>query len=208
MMPPEGGAERGEQLATLERLAHERATGDEVGEWLTRSRRRTLNERRRARSCASPGATSTARGACPAELAAEIERASAEGQTIWQAAREANDFAAFAPALRRNVELAREYAACFEGFARPYDALLADYDFGLTAARVQDVFGELSDALPPLVADAARTARGEPVAPPVEAQQLAVPAVLRADRRGRRRLAHRRLGAPVQRRRRARATAA
>ena len=34
MMPPEGGAERGEQLATLERLAHERATGDEVGEWL------------------------------------------------------------------------------------------------------------------------------------------------------------------------------
>ena len=151
MMPPEGGAERGEQLATLERLAHERATGDEVGEWLAaleaadldgldaeivRLARRDFDRARRV----------------PGDLAAEIERASAEGQTIWQAAREANDFAAFAPALRRNVELAREFAACFEGFARPYDALLADYDYGLTAARVQEVFGELSEALAPLVA--------------------------------------------------------
>ena len=34
MMPPAGGPGRGEQLATLERLAHERATADEVGEWL------------------------------------------------------------------------------------------------------------------------------------------------------------------------------
>ena len=177
MMPPEGGAERGEQLATLERLAHERATGDEVGEWLAaleaadldgidaeivRLARRDFDRARRV----------------PGELAAEIERASSEGQTIWQAAREANDFAAFAPALRRNLELAREYAACFEGFARPYDALLADYDYGLTAARVQEVFGELSEALAPLVADAARNGASAMVAPPVDAQQLAVPAVL------------------------------
>src|SRR4051794_29749840 len=34
MMPAEGGAGRGDQLATLERLAHERATGDDVGGWL------------------------------------------------------------------------------------------------------------------------------------------------------------------------------
>ncbi|HEY4096436.1 MAG TPA: hypothetical protein VGM33_13040, partial [Baekduia sp.] len=34
MMPPGGSPARGHQLATLERLAHERATADEVGEWL------------------------------------------------------------------------------------------------------------------------------------------------------------------------------
>src|SRR5215212_11632990 len=169
MMPPAGGAGRGEQLATLERLAHERATADEVGEWLegleaadlegvdaeiVRIARRDFDRARRV----------------PGDLAAELERASSEGQTVWQAAREANDFAALAPALRRNVELAREYAACFEGFARPYDALLADYDFGLTAARLQTVFGELAEALAPLVADAAEAA--EPPLPPVEAQQI------------------------------------
>src|ERR671921_516769 len=34
MMPPGGGPARALVLATLERLAHERATGDEIGEWL------------------------------------------------------------------------------------------------------------------------------------------------------------------------------
>ena len=106
MMPPDGGPGRGEQLATLERLAHERATADEVGEWLdaledaeldgldaeiVRVARRDFDRARRV----------------PADLAAELERASADGQTVWQAARSAGDFAAFAPSLRRNVELAR-----------------------------------------------------------------------------------------------------
>src|SRR5215213_6975333 len=175
MMPPAGGAGRGEQLATLERLAHERATADEVGEWLealeaaelegvdaeiVRLARRDFDRAQRV----------------PGDLAAELERASSEGQTVSQAARAANDFAALAPALRRNVELAREYAACFDDAARPYDALLADYDFGLTAARLQDVFGELAEQLAPLVAEA--PAGPPPVGAPVAAQRAAVPAVL------------------------------
>jgi carboxypeptidase Taq len=178
MMPPDGGPGRGEQLATLERLAHERATADEVGAWLdeleaagldgvdgldgemVRVARRDFDRARRV----------------PGELAAEIERAASEGQHVWQEARAANDFAAFAPALRRNVELAREYAACFDDAARPYDALLADYDFGLTAARLQDVFGELAEQLAPLVAEAPVGA--PPVSAPIEAQRAAVAAVL------------------------------
>src|SRR5688500_2548481 len=170
MMPPAGGPGRGEQLATLERLAHARATADEVGTWLdelerdglegvdadiVRVARRDFDRARRV----------------PGDLAAEIERASSEGQTIWQAARQAGDFAAFAPALRRNVELARAYAECFDGFARPYDAMLADYDFGLTAERLQQVFGELAEQLAPLVADA--SGDGPPPGAPLAAQRHA-----------------------------------
>jgi carboxypeptidase Taq len=79
---------------------------------------------------------------------------------VWQEARAANDFAAFAPALERNVVLARAHAACFDGYAHPYDALLADYDHGLTAERIKEVFGVLAGALPPLVE------RGAAAAPP------------------------------------------
>ena len=175
MMPPAGGPGRGEQLATLERLAHARATADEVGAWLDELERdgpegvdaEIVRVARRDFD----------RARCvPGDLAAEIERASSEGQTIWQAAREAADFAAFAPALRRNVELAREYAACFDGYARPYDALLADYDFGLTAERLEEVFGELAEQLAPLVAEADDD--GPAPGAPVEAQRHAVPLVL------------------------------
>jgi carboxypeptidase Taq len=182
MMPPGGSPARGHQLATLERLSHERATADEVGEWLqeledagtagdltdvdrdvVRLARRDFDRARQV----------------PTDLAAELAQASAEGQDVWQAARADDDFAAFAPALRRNLDLARAYAACFaDAFAGPYDALLADYDFGLTAARVQEVFGRLAQELPPLVAEAAQRPAPPALDVPIAAQQAAVTSTL------------------------------
>jgi carboxypeptidase Taq len=180
MMPPAGGPDRANQLATLSRLHHERAAADEVGEWLdalddagaelddldrdlVRLARRDYDRQKRV----------------PGDLAAELAQASAAGQDIWEAARAANDFAKFAPALERNVELARAYADCFDGYAGPYDALLADYDYGLTAERIQEVFGALGSSLPPLVAELSARPQQPPLEPPVAAQELAVAAVLR-----------------------------
>ena len=115
----------------------------------------------------------------PVELAAARVQAAAEGQAVWQEARALSDFAMFAPVLERNVELAREYASCFEHDGQPYDALLADYDYGLTAARVQEIFGPLAEALPPLVAEAAARPAAPDVAVPADAQRAAVRGVLR-----------------------------
>src|SRR3954471_6981461 len=83
MMPPGGAPARAYLLATLERLAHERATDDELGAWLdelesgadglgeidrdvVRLARRDWDQRRRV----------------PGELAAELAQASAEGQEV------------------------------------------------------------------------------------------------------------------------------
>jgi carboxypeptidase Taq len=98
---------------------------------------------------------------------------------VWQDARARSDFALFAPALARNLALAREYSACLDDGGHPYDALLADYDYGLTAARVQAIFDPLAQALPPLVAEAAARPEALDVPLPVEAQQAAVLGVLR-----------------------------
>ena len=98
MMPSEGGVSRAHQLATLERLAHERGTAEEIGGWLgeidesalggvdadlVRIARRDWERARRV----------------PVELAAERAEASASGQEMWQRARSEDDFAAFTPAL-------------------------------------------------------------------------------------------------------------
>jgi carboxypeptidase Taq len=179
MMPPDGGADRANQVATLSRLHHERAAADEVGEWLdaledasaelddldrdlVRLARRDYDRQKRV----------------PGDLAAELAQASAAGQDIWEAARAANDFAKFTPALTRNVELARAYADCFDGYAGPYDALLADYDYGLTAERIQEVFSALGTSLPPLVAELSARPQQPPLEPPIAAQERAVAAVL------------------------------
>ena len=80
--------------------------------------------------------------------------------------------------LRRNIALARDYAACFPEAGRPYDALLADYDFGLTAARVSAIFEPLAEALPPLVEEAAARPAPPPLDVPVAKLQAAVGSTL------------------------------
>jgi carboxypeptidase Taq len=83
-----------------------------------------------------------------------MTREAARGHQVWVEARKASDFAAFLPALRRNVELKHRYIDCFEGFDSPYDPLLDDYEPGMSTADVRDALGRLRDGLVPLVAAA------------------------------------------------------
>jgi carboxypeptidase Taq len=183
MMPSAGAASRAQQLGTLARLTHEQATAAEIGAWLgeldaadgdvaldeldrdiVRVARRDWERARRV----------------PEELAVELARASADGQEIWQQARADDDFSAFAPALQRNVELARAYGECVaqDGESR-YEALLGDYDFGLRTHELRRVFGALAQELPPLVAEARVRSPRHSLAVPVGAQQVAVAGTLR-----------------------------
>jgi carboxypeptidase Taq len=181
MMPPAGAPSRAHQVATLERLVHDRATAEEIGAWLDEIERGAdgaLGELDRDLVRIARRDWERARRV-PGDLAADLALAAAEGQAVWQSARAASDFAAFAPALRRNVELARAYAACFDDAEHPYDALLADYDFGLTAARVRAIFEPLSSELTALAARAADRPSTPPLTVPMETQRAAVGAVLR-----------------------------
>ena len=199
MMPPGGAPARAHMFATLERLAHDHATADAIGGWLDRSgrrRRRPIGPRprpRAARAARLRARPADPRGARGRPRAGRRPRARRRGRPP----RAADDFAAFVPALRRNVELARAYAACFDDVEHPYDALLADYDFGLTAARVKrDLRSARDGAVRPR--RGGRRAAGRP-APDGPARRPARRGRrgARAARRDRRQLAGRHLAAPV-----------
>ncbi len=179
MMPAQGAAGRAEQLATLARLRHERATDERIGAWLAeldgdgkldrldrdvvRLARRDWERARRV----------------PTELAAALARASAEGHESWRRARAADDFQSFAPALARNVELAREYGRLVaDADASAYEGLLGDYDFGLRTSDLRRLFGELAERLPPLVAAARERTPRRALEVPVAVQRTAVASVL------------------------------
>jgi carboxypeptidase Taq len=179
MMPADGAPARAQQLGTLARLTHERATAEEIGEWLIelegeegldgldrdiiRLARRDWDRARRV----------------PGELAVELAQASADGQESWQLARANDDFAGFAPALGRNVELARAYGECVaEEGQSTYDALLDGYDFGLRTDELRRLFGALELALPPLVPEADRRSPRPTLEVPVAAQEVAVAGTL------------------------------
>lgn len=179
MMPSEAGESRGHQLGALARLTHERATASQIGDWLDQLEGSELDRldgdivrlaRRdweRARKV-------------PDELAVELAQASTEGQEVWQRARANDDFSAFAPALQRNVELARAYGDCVaEDGQSAYEGLLGDYDFGLQSKDLRHVFGELATTLPPLISQASVHSPRRTLEVPVAAQQAAVAGTLR-----------------------------
>jgi carboxypeptidase Taq len=178
-MPAEGAAVRAEQQATLARLTHARATDAQIGGWLEQLSANGLagldgdivrlarRDWERARNV-------------PSELAAELAQASAAGQESWRAARANDDFDAFAPALARNVELARAYGECVaEGGQSAYEALLFDYDFGLRADDLRALFGGLAAELAPLVPEAEAHSPRRPLEVPIAIQRTAVDATLR-----------------------------
>jgi carboxypeptidase Taq len=201
MMPAEGARARAQQLGVLARLTHERAIGEEIGEWLAQLDEAAAGGAGGAASTGDDAAAGSAPDALdaldrdivrlarrdwerarrvPDELAAELASASAAGQESWRVARENDDFAAFAPALQRNVDLAREYAQCVagEGESR-YEALLGDYDFGLRTDELRRVFGALAQALPPLAQQARVRSPRRSLQVPVAAQRAAVAGTLR-----------------------------
>jgi len=178
MMPSQGAAARAEQLGTLARLTHERATAEELGGWLEQLEGVALDELDSDIVRLARRDWERARRV-PEDLAAELARASTDGQEIWRLAREHDDFRAFLPALERNVELARAYGECVaETDQCAYDGLLGDYDFGLRASELKHVFAALAAALAPLVGEARIHSPRTTLQVPAQAQRRAVEATL------------------------------
>jgi carboxypeptidase Taq len=161
-MPPGGVEDRASQLATLLRLAHERFTSGEVARLLE------AVEAEVADLPADSDEASLARVTrrdlelavrVPADLVAEMARATSLARPAWQAARERSDWSLFVPAMERTVDLSRRLADALGYDDRPYDALIAATEPGVTTARVEALFAELRRAIVPLVT--ALTARDD-----------------------------------------------
>src|SRR5574341_2407361 len=155
MMPPKGAAVRAEQLATVQRVAHEKFTSDEIGRLLDHLRpyeeslpydsdeaslirvaRRDYEKARRV----------------PGELRAEMTRTAALATEAWIEARKKSDYASFVPHLQKNVELKHKYIECFDESDHVYDILLDDFEPQMKTAEVRVVFDDLKKDLVPLIA--------------------------------------------------------
>ncbi|MDM7953292.1 MAG: carboxypeptidase M32 [Cyanobium sp. CZS 25K] len=157
VMPAAGAAWRGEQLALLAAQLHERQSSAAYADLVAAAeaeltadappqRRRNLQLLRLEidRQCCLDPALVTA-----------LARAQSRGNAVWQEARAANDFAAFAPSLRELLELRREQAgqlAAAEPVARsPWEILAQPFEPDISKARLQELFAPLAAQLPGLL---------------------------------------------------------
>ncbi|HSM72171.1 MAG TPA: carboxypeptidase M32 [Anaerolineales bacterium] len=145
-IPPKGHEARGQQLATLSKIAHEKATADEVG--------KLLDDLKEEFDGADPASDEAAMlrvasrdydkaTRVPPEFIAERAVVSSKAFEAWGEAREKSDFSIFQPHLEKVVELVRRYVSFFPPADHPYDTLLDDYEPGMKTAEVQAIFDEL-----------------------------------------------------------------
>lgn len=178
-MMPEGGAQaRGEQMATLAGLSHELLSSPEIGELLLHAKVQGAWESENVTLMRNAHIRATA---LPVDLVEASVRANRACETIWRQARRDSDFPAVTTALAEVIRLTRESAEIL-GQAlslSPYNALMSQYQRGVTAEDVTPVFARyekfLHQALPRAEAlQAQRAGESLPPGPYPQAAQEAL----------------------------------
>lgn len=149
-MPPNGVARRAEMLAYLAQLAHQKATDPRIGELLaeaeqgrwTPEQAANLREWRRAYDQVTK---------LPEDMVRRQAELTSKANSVWREARATDDFASFAPFLGELVALSREVADHLGWQAERYDALLDQYEPGLTTAQCDTFFASLRKSVMPLL---------------------------------------------------------
>ncbi len=145
-MPPGGAEARGNQLGTLQRLAHERQTSPESGKLLEELKpfMATLDpdsdDARLVKVVARDYEKATR---VPSEWVVEFAQVTTMAQQAWMEARSKSDFSIFFPHLEKIVGLAHRYVSFFPQADHPYDALLDNFEPGMKTADVKVIFDAL-----------------------------------------------------------------
>lgn len=81
--------------------------------------------------------------ALPADFVAEYSRVVSKSQHVWQKARNENNFELFAPYLEKIIALNKQKANYLGYTESPYNALLDEYEPGMTVSDIDPLFAEM-----------------------------------------------------------------
>lgn len=141
-MPSGSASQRAEQVAALTQEVNSRLSSKQFGDLLEESRsashsdlaRANLRvlERRRRDAVAVPG-----------ELEAAIAKATTIAVGNWESARAKDDVSIFLPDLKNIVSLKQEEASALANGGERYDALLGQYEPGVSVGWIAETFAHL-----------------------------------------------------------------
>ena len=150
-MPPKGAPARGQQIATLSAIAHRMMTDSDVGEALKElAEDSSLNDDDAAtlREVRYDYDNATK---LPESYVIKFAEEQNKAYQAWIDARERSDFKAFQPHLEILVDLLRQKADLMGYEGSPYNALLDEYERGMTAEQIKPIFSVLAERQSDLV---------------------------------------------------------
>ncbi len=147
-MPPGGAEARARQLATLAKIAHEKATAPRLGQLLDEVSPDNEDDAALVRVARRDYEKATK---VPPAFTAKLTEHQARTYEAWTRARPANDFAGVRPLLEQMLDLSRQLANFFPGYEHIADPLIDYADTGMKASTIRRLFGELREQLVPIV---------------------------------------------------------
>ena len=157
-MPEGGGAFRAEVLAYMSLMHHQMATGQKLKDEL--SRHIDLHSGEIVNITLSEGEKRLVYllwkdlkklSVLPEEFVEEMSKHTSATQQAWFKAKQANDYSAYAPFLEKMIKLKKQEAEYLGYEDKPYDALLDNFEPGMTTEKVAKLFGDLKPRLVALV---------------------------------------------------------
>ena len=147
-MPKMGQDNRAEQTAFISSLIHQRITSEKTGKLLQELRRAlgpcSNHDHSDQYVCLREWERVYQRQKkVPKELVEQLSRQSVLAHEAWKKARKEADFSAFLPFLKELVALSRQKAKCIGYEESPYDALLDEYEQGVTTRELESLFKTL-----------------------------------------------------------------
>lgn len=153
-MPNGGAAARGRQLSTLVKIAQEKFIDPAVGKLLddlTPFAESLPYEHDDAALVRVTRHDYELAIKVPPQFLVDFNTHSTDSYQVWADARPKNDFSKVRPFLERTLDLSRQYANYFPGYAHIADPLIDVSDQGMKAESIRALFGELREQLVPIV---------------------------------------------------------
>ncbi len=150
-MPEDASEYRSKQIAALSKLLHQKATNEQwYQNLLELSKNSNLNDFQK-KNIALVIEDVERQKKLPEEFVIKMSETTARAFHYWHKAKTENRFEIFAPWLEKLIELKKQEITFLGQFEHPYDALLNDYDKGLTVSKLMPVFEHLKTFLPQFV---------------------------------------------------------
>lgn len=152
---PSGGSEtRGNQMATLNKLAKEKFVSEKTARLLEGAEAEVSGDdpdSYRVKAVEQTRQYYEIQKRIPAELIGRMAELAPKSEHVWANAKKNNDFASFKPYLQKMLDLNIELANAIGYEDHPFDALVFEYEPSMTAAKLKVLFYDLKAGLLPLL---------------------------------------------------------
>lgn len=150
IMPKNGAESRADHLAWLSKTIHKKVTDPKIGEIISELESDKLDEIQSANLRITKKMYQ--RATClPSDFVEKFARLQSQAHHSWTEAREKDDFEIFKQDFQKILQMTRQKTEYLGYEKSPYDALLDQYETGLTVTRLDPLFDGLRNEISPMI---------------------------------------------------------